>query len=237
MSEVKRIRSLDMWRGLAILAMVVYHFLFFMEMQGLLIFDFSTTSMEVFGRLVQFSFLGLVGVAISLVYKRKSWDEFRYFQFIRVMIIGIWAMVFTLVSYLLFKEDFIRFGILHLISTSIFVITLFARRKLALLFLCMALILIWLGGYTGRVLDHNYLSIVGLYDGSFSSLDYFPIVPWLVIPVIGYLIGDWLAAVLQKLDMYLPKLEWLQFIGRNSLVIYVVHFPVVFALVYLIYIL
>lgn len=234
MSKIERIRSLDMWRGLAILAMVIYHFLFFMDMNGLLSINFYSVSMQVFARIVQFSFLGLVGVAMSLVYKRKSLEDFRYFQYVRVMQISVWAMVFTLVSYLMFKEQFIRFGILHLIALSIFVITLLARRKLALLFLCLALLLVWLGGFTGSVLDYNYLSFLGFYSRSFVSLDYFPVIPWLAVPIIGYLIGDWLSKGLQKIDSFLPELKWLQFVGRNSLKIYVEHFPIVFGLVKLI---
>lgn len=231
MSEIKRIRSLDMWRGLAIIAMVVYHLVFFLDMKDLINVNLYSIEMEVFARVVQYSFLGLVGVAMSLVYKRKTLDDFRYFQYVRVIEIAIWAMVFSVVSYFLFKEQFIRFGILHLIAVSVFVITLFARKKMALLFLSIALILIWVGGYTGNVLDHNYLSFLGFYNGYFVSLDYFPIVPWLSVPIIGYLIGDWLSIVLQKIDGYLPQSKWLQFIGRNSLKIYVGHFPIIYIVI------
>ena len=124
-------------------------FCFFMDMQGLISFDFDSLAMEVFARIVQFSFLGLVGVAMSIVYKRKTLDEFRYFQFFRVAEIAVWAIVFTLVSYLMYQDMFIRFGILHLIATSIFIITLFANRRLALVFLsygcfvCLAWRLFW----------------------------------------------------------------------------------------------
>ena len=74
----------------------------------------------------------------------------------------------------------------------------------------------------------------GFPPKDFRSSDYFPIIPWLFMYITGYFLGKLLnkSASFTKLgETRIPFFSWL---GTKSLLIYVLHQPVCFAIVWLI---
>ncbi|MCB0064880.1 MAG: DUF1624 domain-containing protein, partial [Caldilineaceae bacterium] len=76
---------------------------------------------------------------------------------------------------------------------------------------------------------------LGLKPVNYTYLDYFPLVPWFGIVLLGIGVGNLLYDHSRR-TFVLPDLsnvtvvQWLQRLGRNSLLIYLLHQPLLFVL-------
>lgn len=210
--------------------MIIYHLLFDLNYFGFLSVDLSSFEYLVFARVIQVSFLMLVGVSSYILFsKSKSFDLFVKKQINRFIIVGLNAILITLATWIAFPDQYISFGILHLIAVSIVIITVLSKLDRGAIFV-LSLIIFALS----LILDHRTyyegISWLGFYTDNFSSLDYFPILPWLGVPLIGFSLGE---LIVSRAAM-LPTSKYLEIfsvIGRRSLLIYMIHQPIIFVLI------
>lgn len=221
-----RIHTIDALRGLAILGMIFYHFLFDLNWLNIASVDLSKLGWVVFARIVQFLFLVLVGISTYLIFEKYDSENFIKKQFDRVFKVGLSALTITFVTKIIFPDQYIGFGILHLITVSIVVLTFLARLKRGT-HLALAILIIAVFLFTDQLVDFSGYSWLGYYDSSFNSLDYFPIVPWLSVPLIGFYIGPRIFGIKRYDDIW-PK--WILFLGKKSLIVYLVHQPILIGL-------
>ena len=77
------------------------------------------------------------------------------------------------------------------------------------------------------MLDVPYLYPFGIVSPDFRSSDYFPLLPWFFLFLMGSWLGNWKERVPENFRrLRVPGLAWL---GRHSLLIYLVHQPVLVA--------
>ena len=83
-----------------------------------------------------------------------------------------------------------------------------------------------------RQLYRNYLTAyLGFSPAGFYSADYFPLIPWFFLFVVGYFLfrvfraRGWNERLFAKGEFPL-----LNFLGRNSLIVYLLHQPIIFGL-------
>jgi uncharacterized membrane protein len=124
------------------------------------------------------------------------------------------------------------FGILHLIGVSVMLSPLFFRfGKYNILpgLLCIA------GGFfIGTVQGPVWLLPLGIYPASFASVDYTPLIPWFGMVLIGMGGGEFLySGGIRRFEV--PRLPGrvaapLAFFGQHSLIVYLVHQPVIILL-------
>lgn len=150
------------------------------------------------------------------------------------------ALVITLVTY--FMGMIITFGVLHLLGTCMLLYGLTEKfwRKLheKLPWAIPALSLI--GIFATARFVHGYptttphLWMFGLVTAEFESADYFPLLPWMFV----FLLGTWAGKYIREGRMpkwfYETKVPFFPLLGRNSLLIYVLHQPVLYGLTMLI---
>jgi uncharacterized membrane protein len=110
-----RVAAIDAARGVALLAMIAYHFSFDLRYFGLTRSDFEHDPFWLTARtLIVTSFLLLVGMSALLAGRSDRPDAFRrYLQ--RTAIIAACAAAVSAASYAMFPESFIYFGIQHAI--------------------------------------------------------------------------------------------------------------------------
>lgn len=83
-------------------------------------------------------------------------------------------------------------------------------------------------------------NFLGFTEPQFYSADYFSLLPWFFLFLAGYF-GYYLAlqkGVLEKAAAFkpLPKMfGWIDFIGKHSLIIYMLHQPVIYGVLYLLF--
>lgn len=234
-----RIWYLDAWRGVAVIAMVLFHGLYLAQYLGYIEIDLFTDNWTIAARVVQWSFLLLVGISLHISFTRaiqkgstvKEWRESRYK---RAIVIAVCAALVSLVTWLFEPTWMVRFGILHLIALAVVVYAWLIPHMKEVLFA----ILVWLAAPFLQLIElspqWHFLHIIGFpTEQVLFSFDFFPIIPWIAIPGIGVALGNAL-----RYAHYLPELQTkevavlqpLLWCGKYALHIYMLHIPVIFGL-------
>lgn len=243
----QRFWEVDFIRGLAIVLAVFYNYLFALRYFGL--FNLFPNSQRLkfafwwlFPRSIASVFIFLVGVSLFLSYtrvkklknnesqSRGSVSFYKYFK--RGLFIFSLGLVITLVTFLFTGQYFVLFGILHLIGASLIFGYFFLRYDFysrSSLFLGSLFILT---GILLRRLNFGSLALVwlGLVPSGYSTLDFFPIFPWFGFVLLGLYTGDRLYSDYSRNfkfpDFSENKLvEFVSYLGRNTLKIYLIHIP------------
>ena len=220
----QRLAAIDGLRGFALCLMVVYHFSFDLAWFRVLRADFNHDPFWLGYRgIVVTLFVSLVGVSLVLA-RRAHPGPGAFWR--RVALIAACAMLVSGASYIAFPQTFITFGILHCIAvSSILARPLVDSPRLALL-TGIAIIAI---GNTLRLplFDTPWLHWVGMMTHKPATEDYVPLLPWLGVVLLGVAAGHWLLAretvAIAALGRATPA--WLAWLGRHSLLIYLVHQP------------
>lgn len=230
-----RLEAIDVARGVALVAMAIYHFAWDLGFFGYtppdMIFE---TGWKLFARAIATSFLFLVGVSLFLAHGQGL----RLKPFLRrlAMVVAAAAGI-SLVTYITVPSGFIFFGILHQIALASVLGLLFLRLPLALT-LAM-IILIATAPYFARhaIFNHPALWWVGLSTINPPSNDYVPLFPWFAAILAGIAsakIAKSAGVFSRMADRRMPKwTQPLQFAGRHSLAVYLIHQPVLIACLWL----
>ena len=240
--QLVRFWEVDFLRGMAVILMVLFHLAYDLNYFGAQQIELASGFWFYLARFTASLFLLLVGVSLSLSYTRSRLlgqeDRFRF----RLLKRGLWifslAMGVTLVTYLFIGKGFIVFGVLHLIGVSLVLAYPFLRLHgvnfiLGLLFILVGLFL------QNLSVDFPWLLWLGLAPVGFYSIDYFPLFPWFGVILIGIAFGDLFYRGYRR-RIPVPDLagsslvKRLTYLGRNSLAIYLVHQPVLIAMIYLV---
>lgn len=236
-----RITLIDTARGLALLAMASYHFTWDLEFFGYLEPGTATQGWwKIYARTIASSFLFLAGVSLVLAhYPSVRWQAFWK----RFALVAGAAVAISIATFFAVPGEWIHFGILHSIAAGSLVGLAFLRlpaaatAAVAALLVVLALVDAWIvpGGLRSQVFDPRYLNWIGLAATPTRSNDFVPLFPWMAAVLAG------VAAARLALDrQWLLPLSRVQTrpglmarAGRHSLPIYLVHQPVLIALVYL----
>jgi uncharacterized membrane protein len=232
--KTPRIALVDLARGLALIAMAIYHFAWDLEFFGYL--DQGTTGMggwRLFARTIASGFLVLVGVSLYLAHgKAIRWRAFA----VRFAMVAGAALLITLVTYLAVPGGFIFFGILHQIALASLLGLAFLRLP-ALLTLAVAALVIALPNlWRSALFDPPLFWWLGLSALSPHSNDYVPLFPWF-----GAVLAGLGVAKLAEAGGLFGRLAGIgtprgmapvAFAGRHSLAFYLLHQPLLIAAVW-----
>ena len=181
-----RLDSIDVLRGGALLAMVVYHAAWDLSMFGLTEVDVANDPLwTLLARATTCAFLALVGV--SLVLARQDPRPGRVLR--RFAITAAAAGAVSLGSWYFQPEAFIYFGILHCIALSGLLGLVFLRAPgwvvAAAAAFCLAAP--WL--LANPFFDRPWWLWLGLSTEVPVSADHVPILPWFGVVLLGVLAG------------------------------------------------
>jgi uncharacterized membrane protein len=231
----KRFWEIDALRGIAVILMIFFHLLFDLRFFAGLSFGLGQTFWFWFPRATASIFILLVGVSLSISSSRAGTNPKRFLnRGLRIFIYGLLISIFTL---LLFPQEFIVFGILHLIGFSIIITIPFQKWKIRNFVLGIATIL--LGLFLETVPTQSFLYLwLGLFPKTFQSFDFFPLFPWIGLVFLGLAAGNLIYPKAKRLfplqDLAQnPIVRPLAFLGRHSLPIYFLHQPVLVLIILL----
>ena len=225
-----RVQSIDAMRGLALVAMIAYHFAFDLRFFGVTRSDFEHDPFWLASRgAIVASFLALAGVSAVLA-DRAGIDTWRFAR--RIAVIVLCALAVSLASYVVFPQTFIYFGILHCIAVSLLIARPLVRFPLACAILGVLVIIAALV-FAHPVFDQRWTSWIGFTTGKPATQDYVPLFPWLGVLLLGVVAGHALAANgFRPLEPLTRTPSALRAMGRHSLAIYMVHQPMLMALLW-----
>lgn len=239
-SVTARFWEIDFLRGLAVSMMVLFHVIFDLDYFGIHSFNLDTGFWFYFSRLTASVFILLVGISLVLSYfkanKRGTDRVFMLKVISRGLKIFFLGLTITLITYLFIGNGFIVFGVLHFIGISIILSYLFLRFYVLNLILGLVIVSIGLT-IQERAFDFPWLFWSGLSFNRFYTLDFFPLFPWFGVVLIGIFIGTYFYNGYER-RFRVPELSGLlpiksfEILGKNSLLIYLVHQPIILVIIY-----
>lgn len=230
-----RLPLIDAARGVAIIAMIVYHFSWDLRLFGFISADVTgDPGWRLFARAIASSFLALIGVSLVLA-MRNGLDRGKFLR--RLAVIAAAAAAITLVTWLIFPDSFIFFGILHSIAVSSVLALPFVRAPILLVLAAALFCFAAPSLLAAPVFNSPALLWLGLNTVEPRSNDFVPIFPWFGMVLIGVAATRLVVRAKPKPQELGPRgqlaLRPLVWAGRNSLAIYLVHQPLLIGLVYL----
>jgi uncharacterized membrane protein len=236
MNARMRLWEIDCARGVAILMMIVYHTVFDLAFFSVYPVQATTGFWRSFAFCTASLFLLIAGV--SLVVSRARAAAFlQGFALTKKFLMrgtGIFALglLVTFATWLYLPDQFVVFGILHLIGVSVAVTPLFVQ--FGRVNIALGTLFLVAGPYVAALSGPAFLLPLGIMPPGFASVDYTPLVPWLGMVLIGMGAGEILYAGGERRFALRPLPDALavplSFLGRHSLVIYLVHQPVILLL-------
>ena len=239
-----RYSLIDALRGLALINMLAFHFLYDVFVVYGDNYSWALHPWVVaWERYICISFILISGV--SLNFSRHAYR--------RGLIVNACGLLITAVTALIVPEQIIIFGILNLIGCSM-ILTQAARKLLEKLnpfagtAVSFALFAFFYGvsnQYVGffdvRLLGRpdplyrtNFFAVFVRHNRDFFSADYFPLFAWLFLFVCGFFLWRAVCA-LQWERFFKLKIPVLDFIGRYTLWIYMIHQPLIMGICFLIF--
>jgi uncharacterized membrane protein len=210
----------DELRGLAIVLMIIFHFAYDLNIFGYVKINFSHDPFW-WGlpRVIVFLFLLTVGISLCLAHKNEiKWRKFSF----RLGKVVLCAALISITTYILFPESWIYFGTLHCIAlTSIMAMPFLNSPRLSLL-IFLALVIpstIFKKNLPWPILAHQ-------------SMDYIPPFPWFGIVLLGIFLFHYNIhfrnPFFREYFLFKDGIRLMRFLGRHSLLIYLLHQPILF---------
>lgn len=229
-----RYQLIDILRGIAIVLMVFYHFCYDLTYFHLAQFDFYRGPFWLNLRtLIVSLFLGLVGVSLVLAADHGI-NKRRYFK--RLGLLVLFALAITISSYFMFPGRTIVFGILHFIAFASVAGLLFVRWPMASLVMGVGIIVL-AQIFQHRIFDQAWLHWLGLMTHKPATEDYVPVIPWFGVVLIGIFLGHCLQRrpglqFVRTFQLHGTLAGGLALAGRHSLLIYMLHQPILLGLLW-----
>lgn len=223
----ERFAWLDALRGIAVVLMVIFHFCYDLSYFGWLEADVSGPSAWMpFRYLIVTTFVLTMGCSLYLAYHRAMrWKHFAHRQ---LKLLGF-ALLISLSSTLMYPNAWVYFGILHFMLAAGFICLPFIRFWWAAL-PCAAIIfaISWI-----QILPFNWpFNYIDSWLPSARTIDFVPPIPWLAPALLGVCLGHLVVNTRFSGLQTINPAYWLVFLGRKSLIIYLLHQPVLFLLLY-----
>lgn len=239
-----RVHLIDEVRGFAIICMVFYHAMYDLVM----IFgvDLPVFTSPLMQNILQPLFAGLF-IFISGAAGHYSRSNVK-----RGLVCFCFGLVLTAVTAVVLPGELILFGILHFLGIAMMLFPLLKRvadRLPPFVGIALGLLLYFIFSdisygriglspfftirLPGALYSTPYLFWLGLPGRGFSSSDYFPILPWIFVFFAGCSFGRLLKAKRCPRFFYRMHCRPLAFIGRHTMLIYLLHQPVCYGLMLL----
>ena len=157
---------------------------------------------------------------------------------------GLWAfgggVVVSLVTAIVLPNDRVRYGVLTLIGSCILIWILLDK---VLKKITAGVGVSWTKQDPIQLSDNllnvtwlkSVLAYIGFPQAGFSSTDYFPLLPWIFLFATGYFLYSFLQekGLINRL-FGKWKVPGINFLGKHSLIIYMIHQPICYVVAFLV---
>ena len=234
--RILRIFLLDITRGICVFAMIIYHFCWDLAYFGFIDSRAITLGLGLLiAQLIGLSFITIAGISSRLLALSDNFNEKFFKRFLKLVFISV---VISIATFILNKNSFIFFGILHFLSVCSIVSLILIQIKnnfyLFLIFFGAAII-----STSGISFNLPFmLSWLGLSKEIPVTNDFYPLFPWITF----YFFGFWLGKIIsrkqrKKNDNFLIPTDQINiffkffaYTGQKALVVYILHQPILFSL-------
>jgi len=225
----KRLLGLDVFRGWAILLMLVFHMAYDLNYFKYIHISLHQDIFWVYLRYCIVSiFLLSVGMSLALVHLPViQWNK----MYTRTLYLGIASILVSIVTYIQFPHSWVYFGVLHFILLASWVGLFFLPYPLLTI---LTAISIFIGSYFGILHMHTLFTFLQkpFHLPPAYTEDLVIFFPWFSIVLLGISLVQY---KVYKPIFHLPFFSknhrfnyYLSLMGRHSLLIYLLHQPILF---------
>ncbi|MDF1882863.1 DUF1624 domain-containing protein [Sulfurimonas sp. SAG-AH-194-C21] len=226
-----RLQGLDIFRGVAIVLMVTFHFCFDLKNFGYVDFDLKHGDFwKYFRYLIVSMFILSAGISAHLTHE-NSINTKKLFK--RVLLLSGASIIVSVGSYTQFPTSWIYFGILHFFLLVTILGLPFLRIPKISLFLGIFIILAYNMSWINMHWLYSFLEEPLLLPKSYTQ-DLVSLVPWFGVYILGLTAGHFkLQETFLNFDILndTNKINTLlSFLGKHSFIIYLLHQIVLFSM-------
>lgn len=182
-------------------------------------------------------FIFLAGLSLPISQTRSKTISSYVRRGLKILALG---MLITLLTWLVSRQGYVRFGILHFFGIAFMIGHFFLRFRFFNLALGLALVAV--GVYldvTPTAVDFPWLLWLGLRPRGVPMMDYVPLLPWFGFFLLGIFCSKMLYPQGRR-RFSIPELDspvtgLLTLPGRHSLVLYVAQWPAILGTLVLLY--
>jgi len=237
----KRFWEIDLLRGIAVTMMIIFHFLYDLNYFNIYNLILYSGCLLIYVYLIGTFFFLLIGISLTLSFtkaKQSLTKKDLKIKFLKrgLKIFGL-GLLITIITWIYLKEGYVIFGVLHCIGLSIILSYPFIKYRYFNVLIGFILISIGLilKNYT---FDFQFLVWLGFKPTQFYTIDYFPLLPWFGVILIGIFLGNMLYAKHNRSFKLkdisgLKIIRFFSFLGQHALIIYFIHQPILLSLVYI----
>ncbi|WP_051656619.1 heparan-alpha-glucosaminide N-acetyltransferase [Butyrivibrio sp. AE3004] len=241
-----RLEIIDTIRGLTMISMILYHFCWDLKyINGMDMPWYGTFGSYLWQQSICWTFITISGFCMHFARKPVR----------NGIIVFLCGIIITCVTEIFLPEAPVYFGVLTMLGSCMILIglamkmipakidpfwglfvsiILFAMTKsinsgfinLFIKKLYLPQILFGQGGTDG--LQNSFLTYLGFMQKGFYSSDYFSLMPWIFLFLAGYFLHDVLKSRFDS-KIFHADIKPLSFLGRYSLLVYMLHQPVLYA--------
>lgn len=218
-----RMPELDFLRGFTLIVMIFWHLGWDLAAYYDFPFDYYSGWIYWMGQGIAITFITLAG--ISSIFTRNHQK--------RAIKVLLYAALITIATYIFDSETVILFGILHFMGVNMLIYPYYKDWH-PLVLLTLALGVFVLGIYFIDLdMGTNLLLPIGLRSFSYTSLDYYPLTPYGAFFLLGAVIGPFLYPDKKsRVSLNIPA-NPISYVGQHTLIIYVLHQPVLLVGLYI----
>lgn len=213
----KRIWEIDLLRSIAIVLMIIFHTVY--DLNAFLGIDVNYTSGFWYweGKVSALLFIFLSGIS----------SGFSRSHVKRGLITLALGLGISAVTYFVLGDMYIRYGILHFLGTCMLLYPLLAPINPWVLAALSAGIAYLAGPVRGVIVKTSLLLPLGLRYRGFATVDYYPLIPYLAVFLLGIIAYKLYYHKRRSLFAFSLENRFISWTSSKSLWIYVLHQPLV----------
>lgn len=218
-----RHEEIDVLRATALVLMILFHLVYDLQVFAGIAIDHKATLWHFVGKTSALLFIFISGLA-------NGFSKSPFKRGLKVLLCG---MLVTVATYLFIPEEYVRFGILHFLGLTMLLYPLLNKLPSPLLLVLAVLSVIIGSWFKGQLLTTNLLLPLGLMYYGFTTIDYYPLFPYITATILGMLTYRQLYANHTKPFFSSFRLSFglTRRLSKNSLLIYLVHQPLLLLII------
>lgn len=214
--------EIELLRAIAIVLMVVFHFVYDLKEFGGLDLNYQDPLWFWIGKTSALLFIFISGLS-------SGFSRAPVKRGFKVLLFG---MGITVATYVVMREQYVRFGILHFLGVTMILFPLLSRLSSRVLWGLIFLSVPLGFWFKGQVLGTSLFLPFGLMYKEFASMDYYPLFPYVGMTLLGILAYRHFYSLSIPRFSFQLKSKPILWLSRNSLGIYLAHQPLILLLIF-----
>lgn len=204
--------------------MVVFHFIYDLNEFVNININYESGFWYYIGKIAAILFIVVSGVS-------SNFSKNKMKNAVKLLGYGILVSVAT---YFVFKDMYVRFGILHFLAIMTLSSIFLNRLNLLSLFLIQSFSLFFYILSERIRIDTFWLIPFGFKYYGFTTVDYYPIFPYIIFYILGIFIYRFIYSKGKRILQFEIKSNIIELVSKKSLAIYILHQPILLVIIFII---